>query len=289
MQSKFIKLANGRKLSYHEQGQKSGVPIIMLHGTPGSRIWFDEDDPVPLEMGVRAIYPDRPGYGLSDFYPGHSFSTYAKDVRQLADALGIQEFYVMGVSGGGAFAAACSLFLEDRVKGAALVSSTCPNSYIKSNHGMSTGNRVAFWLAKNFPLGLKVISGISRTLILRYPERYLKEIKGQLCKWDQNLLEQPALQKIIALHLQEAYRQGVQGATHELGLQTRDWGFRLEDISTKTDVWHGQQDTLAPHFMGEILAKSIGQSTFHSIPTAGHLLCDEPSFRKQIWRALVRA
>lgn len=284
----FIELDDGRKLSYQEQGQKSGTPIFMLHGTPGSRLWFSEDDPVTLDMGVRAIYPDRPGYGLSDFHPSHSFSNYAEDLRQLADALDIEEFYVMGVSGGGAFAAACSRYLEDRVKGSALVSSSCPNSYIESHQGMSMANRVAFWLAKNFPLGLKVITGISRKIILRYPERYLKEIKGQLCEWDQKVLEQPVFQKLAVLHLQEAYRQGVQGATHELGLQTSDWGFRLEDITTKTDVWHGQEDTLAPHFMGEVLAQRLAHSTFYSIPTAGHLLSDEPNFRKEIWAALIQ-
>lgn len=283
----IIQLKDGRKLGFEECGEKSGTAIIMLHGTPGSRVWFDQNDPIVRELELRVICPERPGYGVSDYSEHHSFTSYPDDVRQLADSLGLDGFYVMGVSGGGAFAAACSHFLSERVCGSAVVSSTCPISMIENRRGMSVSNRVAFWLAENFPLGLRTATAISRKLILRNPERYLNEIKGQLCPWDQRVLESPSFRKLATLHLQEAYRQGIQGAIHELRLQTEDWGFNLEDIATPTDVWHGQEDTLAPHFMGEILAQRIKCGAFHSIPDAGHLLSDDPDFRRLIWEKLI--
>lgn len=283
----LIQLKDGRKLSYQEQGEKGGTPIILLHGTPGSRIWFEGDDSVSRDLRVRTICPERPGYGLSDYFAGHSFATYPSDVEQLADALELEHFYLMGVSGGGAFAAACASALGTRVKAAALVSSTCPTSMIENKRGLSVANRVAFWLAAKFPPGIAAISAISRRLIFRNPKRYLEEIKGQFCEWDKAILETPAFQSLVISHLQEAYRQGVKGAVHELKLQCADWGFELGDIEIQTDVWHGQEDTLAPHSMGKILAERIKGAAFYSVPKVGHLLSNDPTFLKKIWTKLI--
>lgn len=283
----IIHLKDGRKLSYEEYGDKGGTPVILLHGTPGSRIWFVDDDPVSREMGIRCICPERPGYGHTDFSPDHSFSSYPGDIQQLADQLELQEFYLLGVSGGGAFAAACAHFLGNRVKRSSIVSSTCPPSMLVDKRCMSSANRIAFWLAENFSPGLMALTALSRKLILSRPERYLKEIKPQLCKWDQRVFETPSFQKLAIVHLQEAYKQGVRGAVHELKLQTRDWGFELQSIGGQVQVWHGQEDTLAPHSMGQAFARGIKNATFHSIPGAGHLLTDDTERRKEILEDLL--
>lgn len=285
----IIQLNDGRSLGYETCGAKDGTPIIMLHGTPGSRIWFEPDDPAIRELGLYIICPERPGYGVSDFSAQHSFASYPDEIRQLADALGLEDFFVMGVSGGGAFAAACACFLSERVRAVAIVSSTCPLSMVENIPGMSWANRVAFWLAQNFPLGLRALTSASRKLILRHPARYLRAIKDQLCPWDQRVLSTPSVQELATKHIQEAYRQGTQGAIHELQLQTKDWGFNLDDISVRAEIWHGQADTLAPHFMSEVLAKNLRNANLHSIPDAGHLLSDEPNFKKEIWTSLIQS
>jgi len=60
-----IRLPDGRGLAYSEWGDLAGRPVVLLHGTPGSRlICLDED--ATLAAGVRLLTMDRPGYGLSD-------------------------------------------------------------------------------------------------------------------------------------------------------------------------------------------------------------------------------
>lgn len=74
----------------------------------------------------RFIVPDRPGLGLSDFLAGRTIRGWAEDARELADALELPSFAVLGVSGGGPYAAACAHELPDRVSRVAMVSGLAP-------------------------------------------------------------------------------------------------------------------------------------------------------------------
>ncbi len=45
----------------------------------------------------RLIVPDRPGYGASAWQPRHTFKSWASDVTELADHLGLEHFAVLGI------------------------------------------------------------------------------------------------------------------------------------------------------------------------------------------------
>ncbi|PCJ63156.1 MAG: hypothetical protein COA73_05740 [Candidatus Hydrogenedentota bacterium] len=66
MNDSFMRLKDGRKLGFVDCGESDGLPIIMLHGTPGSRIFGFENEPFVHEEGLRIVTPERSGYGLSD-------------------------------------------------------------------------------------------------------------------------------------------------------------------------------------------------------------------------------
>jgi len=94
-----IPLEDGRRLGYKVYGVKNGFPILALHGTPGSRIWFEEDDPISKELGVKLITIDRPGYGISDKKEKRKIIDFNKDINQLIEQLKIDRFSIFGVSG----------------------------------------------------------------------------------------------------------------------------------------------------------------------------------------------
>lgn len=66
---------------------------------------------------------NRPGYhGSSPVTVGeYSYSNFAADVQELADHLGIDQFFVAGHSSGGPNALACASFLKERVLGVAIM------------------------------------------------------------------------------------------------------------------------------------------------------------------------
>ncbi|MCP4936236.1 MAG: alpha/beta hydrolase, partial [bacterium] len=115
--SQQIKLRNGRKLGYAEYGSPEGTAVIYFHGFPSSRLdWqlFNDNDML-VELNARIIAPDRPGYGLSDFTRHRKIADWSEDVVALADALKIERFAVLGISGGGPYAAACAFGIRERL------------------------------------------------------------------------------------------------------------------------------------------------------------------------------
>ena len=77
-------------------------------------------------MNIRLIVVERPGYGLSDFAPNRTLLDWPDDITQLADTLGLEQFSVMGYSGGGAYALACAHRLVNRINNVVLLSSAAP-------------------------------------------------------------------------------------------------------------------------------------------------------------------
>ena len=51
-----------------------------------------------------------------------TYASYADDLEQLAGSLGVQQFYVIGVSGGGPYTYAAAAYLPDRVLGLMTIS-----------------------------------------------------------------------------------------------------------------------------------------------------------------------
>src|SRR5208282_5458422 len=96
-----IRLRDGRHVGVEEHG--TGVALIWLPGTPGSRVWKAPFIP----EGVRLIVVERPGFGQSDPQPGRCYLDWPNDLAQVADQLGIDDFVLAGTSGAGPYLLAC--------------------------------------------------------------------------------------------------------------------------------------------------------------------------------------
>ena len=99
----FIYLDDNRRLGYREYGDINGFPVIALHRTPGSRIWFKSNDSISTKLGIRLITVDRPGYGLSSIKAKRTILDLNEDLDCLIKELKINQFSIFGVSGGGVY------------------------------------------------------------------------------------------------------------------------------------------------------------------------------------------
>ena len=61
-------------------------------------------------------------HALSMCIACRTYASYADDLEQLAGSLGVQQFYVIGVSGGGPYTYAAAAYLPDRVLGVMTIS-----------------------------------------------------------------------------------------------------------------------------------------------------------------------
>ena len=168
-------LDDGRRIAYDLFGAKEGYPVFHLHGWPGSRTEGSLLATQAADLGVRIIAVDRPGIGLSTRQPRRTILDHALDIRQVAKHLGIKEYSVMGVSGGGQYALACAFSIpQEELRSVALVCGQGPIDV--SLQGMTLGSRMMLRGFRNYPLFLRyLLYGVSQTLKLFSLDRMSNE------------------------------------------------------------------------------------------------------------------
>src|ERR1041384_820935 len=193
-----ITLRDGRRLGFVEHGDTKGRPLFYFHGWPSSRLESCALSPLCAEMGLRVIAPDRPGCGLSDFKTRRTIPDWASDLSELADHLGLDHFTVLGISGGGPYAAACAARIPQRVSTAALVCSMAPLDVPAITKGMVLTHRCLLRFAQNFPRLAQMIAGpCLRAIWGRGAQAIPRHIEDRLPELDQRTLASPGLRTIL--------------------------------------------------------------------------------------------
>lgn len=282
-------LPDGRKLGFIEYGDPHGFPIFAFHGTPGSRIWFKEDDDTSKAMGVRLVAVDRPGFGNSDQKQGRTFIEFADDVLELSKHLNLDRFSVMGVSGGGAYAAACSYKYPDHIHKAGLISTVDQFENGKTPKEMALANRITFYLARRWPWPLKYFLKQQKSIIDKQPKKYVESFSKHtkhLCDSDRGIMVMEDTAQVMLIHMKEAFKNGIDSVVQEMKMFGQEWGFDCTQITTPVELWHGTHDTLAPIKLGRSLARKIPNCHENYVEGKGHFLTEEEDIWKQILLSL---
>jgi pimeloyl-ACP methyl ester carboxylesterase len=116
-----VDLPDGRVAQLWSGGADVGAPaVLFFHGCPDTRWAARSGEAAALRAGVRLVCVNRPGYGRSSVAPS-THATVADDAAAVLDALGIGEVGVLGMSVGGAYAAAFAARHAHRVRGLGVV------------------------------------------------------------------------------------------------------------------------------------------------------------------------
>jgi pimeloyl-ACP methyl ester carboxylesterase len=267
---KYIPLSDGRRLSFAEFGDRQGKPVFYFHGFPGSRLEAKLVDGISRETQVRFIGIDRPGYGLSDFKPERRIIDWANDVAELADALRIDRFSILGVSGGGPYAAACACKMPDRLDAVGIICGMGPVNIPGLIPDMPWIYRQGLRLAGRLPEIATAIYPFSAFLFRDYPERMLSILSGKVAGPDKIALKNKELIQVLSASFREAFRSSLRWPATDVVLYSRPWGFSLEDIKITVHLWHGEKDRIVPPEMGRYLARSIPDCRATFFPDEGH-------------------
>ena len=263
-----INLRDGRRLGYAEFGDPRGKPVLFFHGYPGSRWDGAETGHAAERVGVRLIAPDRPGMGLSDYQPKRRLLDWPTDVLELASALGLERFAVIGYSGGGPYALACASQLDTRLSAVGVIAGIGPLTEPGAVDGMVKNNVRLFQLARRTPWLLRLIFSLNRRMDSL---KLLQAAVPQMPAVDQAVMRQPGVLAGMAKDYSEAFRQGARGVVHEGALYASEWGFKLGEVTRPVRLWQGEQDTNVPAALGRFQARHLPdcQATFY--PADGHI------------------
>jgi pimeloyl-ACP methyl ester carboxylesterase len=264
----FILLHDGRKLAYAEYGDPLGKPIFYFHGFPGSHWEAKMIEEGILKNHVRLIAVDRPGFGKSDFQRGRKFTDWPKDVIELANALRIEKFGVMGASGGGPYVLVCALKIPERLTRAGVIAGVGPFTEKDATRGMKMSNVFLFKVGKFFPgllhLVFRQMAGVD---MRNQMDKMLKSMPEP----DRKVLTKPEMFEVMIADVKEAFLQGTNGAVYENIMYSNAWDFKLKDIQMEVLLWQGEKDTNVPPVMGHYQANAVPHCKAKFFPEEGHI------------------
>ena len=262
MKETDLQLRDGRRLYVYDTGAdvaNPGLAVFWHHGTPNVG-----EPPAPLlpasaERGIRWVSHDRPGYGGSTPQPGRDIASVAADVAAIADALAIEQFAVMGHSGGGPHALACGALLPNRVLAAVSVSGLAPFDApgLDWFAGMAAAGEAELRAAVGGPATLeRYLASTSFDpdiftpadhAALAGPWSWLGEIAGR------------------------ALKGGLGGMVADDLAYVAPWGFDPAQLRAPVLIVQGGQDRIVPSSHGHWLARHIRSSELWLRPDDGHV------------------
>jgi pimeloyl-ACP methyl ester carboxylesterase len=248
---KSVELPNQVKLPYVEQGDPSGVPILLLHGYTDS--WHTFELVLPhLPESVRAFALTQRGHGdASRPAAGYRIRDFAGDLAAFVDTLQIEAAVIAGGSSGGFVARRYAIDHPERTLGLALMGSP-------------------FTLRDKARVLELWDSTISKLMDPIDP--------GFVHDFQTSLLAKSVPQAFLDTVVQESLKvpARVWKATFE-GLLEDDSSEALDQINVPTLIIWGDQDTTLPLSDQEMLAAAIARSQLVVYPGAGHgLYWEEP-------------
>ena len=109
-------LSNGVRLPYAEQGDRDGVPVVLLHGLSDS--WRAFEPVLPhLPRSVHAYAVTQRGHGDATRPGSYRLDDLVDDVARFMDAVGLASAVVAGHSMGSIVATRFAILHPDRTRG----------------------------------------------------------------------------------------------------------------------------------------------------------------------------
>lgn len=260
----------------HRYGDPFGRPVVAFHGAPACRTMFALAEDHARRLGLCLYAPDRPGYGLSPIDATPSLRSRTEAHLQLADALALDRFAILGISGGAPYAVALAARAGPRASALVLVSPMGPVADLTAlpvgqRPRVSLGHHVFF---QRLPLKRRWLlergSKAARRLFLEHPwaaERMMALLLGGA---DRRLLMQRGIADRLIAMTRDAVAGGMDGALADLDVFARPWEVDFAAISTPAVLWQGSADHVVPAEVAFRLARLIPGCRLRRLEGAGH-------------------
>ncbi|MGL5813420.1 MAG: alpha/beta fold hydrolase [Aeromonas sp.] len=257
----------GRQLAYLDEGQ--GPVLLFGHSYLwDSAMWAPQIE--ALKGQYRCIVPELWGHGDSDPLPEGpcTLATLARDHLALLDALGVEEFVLIGLSIGGMWGMELARLAPTRLKGLVLM-----DTFVGWEPQITCERYLAMLAAieQVGSLPAPIIDQVAPLFFAHQPDAALMDgFKGRLASW-------PAA-KVASL-----VAVGRSFVTRE---DRMEW---LEEITVPSLVMTGCEDKARPVLEGYLMAETLG-CPFKEIPAAGHIsTLENPAFVNQALAAFLAA
>ncbi|QYU69546.1 alpha/beta hydrolase [Leptolyngbya sp. 15MV] len=257
--SQVIRLADGQRIHLRDEGPRDAPVIMLLHGSNADlhtwQPWVEG-----LLRDYRVIRYDQIGHGLTGPARDGDYTTdaFARDVGEVADALGLERFVLAGNSMGGAVAVRYAMLDPQRLAGLVLVDAG--GAPMRREGGGNLGFAIA------------ATPGINR-LAGEITPRWLVERSLSQSVSNQAVVTPEAVDRYWELARYPGNRDAMLA---RFGLRrTAFTPAQVRGISVPTLAMWGQEDALIPYDAAGWYMSHLPDATLASYPGIGHLPMEE--------------
>lgn len=254
-----LHLRDGRRLVVHAadvSGASDELTVLWHHGSPQTGALLEPLLAAAAARHIRLVSYARPSYGGSSPNRGRDVASAAADVAQVADALDMDRFAVMGASGGGPHALACAALLPDRVTGAVCMATPAPLTDSFD------------WYAGMASPGALRAAAAGREARERYaatdefdPNSFTKADWAALAgTWGS-----------LGQDAEQAGNEGPGGLIDDDLAFAAPWGFDVTEIGVPVFLVQGGEDRVVPPQHADALLRAIPTSELWLRPRDGHV------------------
>ena len=266
-----IERPGGRVVAWAAWGDPGGRPLMLLHGTPGSRLDRSPDPTLFERLAAHVVTFDRPGYGRSSAHPDRTVLSVADDAVAVAEELAWDGFSVFGVSGGGPHALAVGHRVPERTRALGLAVPMAPPEMIDPDALIAVNREGRRRALEEGRASLEEFLAEPAAQIAADPGAALDSAMADAPAVDLEMLKRPDIRALAVESLQEAFVNGPQGWFDDAWALESPWGFELRDVSTPVQIWCGELDRNVPLKSIERMAAELNLDSLETIPGAGHL------------------
>lgn len=240
-------------LEYNDYNSSFSKTLILLPGTFGT-IKQDELAVFYKEKNIRLLVVSRVGYGNSTYKQLENYLEYANILIRLFDFLKLDNFSLFGVSAGALHCYCLDTLISKRIE----------NIFIYA--GMAAINEK------------EVIECYGNyEQIKRFYEFFAKQSEKENGEFMFNFYNEIFDEEFKK---SDRYKDTIANDKKALGqevkLQSKDWGFKIKDVSSKVYMYHAKDDKEVPFQAVEKTVEILKNSSLKLVEKGGHF--SRPSF-----------
>jgi pimeloyl-ACP methyl ester carboxylesterase/DNA-binding winged helix-turn-helix (wHTH) protein len=261
---RFATASDGVRIAYSAVGR--GLPLVKAANwlnhleyeweSPVWRHWIHE-----ISRRHTFVRYDERGCGLSDWQvPELSFEAWIRDLETVVDALGLEQFDLLGISQGGPIACAYAARHPDRVRRLVLY-----------------GTYARGWAFRGDPAALEAREAIIKLVRLgwgrhnpgfqqMFSTRFIPDAGPEQMEWFNELQRVSVSPENAARFMEDFARLDVRGI--------------LGSVKVPALVMHARGDLVVPFDEGRLLAAGLPGARFVPLPSRNHLVLEnEPAWQ----------
>lgn len=260
-----------RVVSADVDGDPDGTPVVLVHGTPDSRLARHPDRSIVTDLGIRLIAIDRPGFGHTTADADATPLSFAADLVALLDHLGVASAHLVAWSAGTIWALGASCVAPDRARSVTAVGGLVPFEAFGDPDVQAAAGPARLGMVETAQeLGAEVAARMIAPMLVPDPATPEAALEHRGEAGDVAMSAIPGMDITMAAACCDAVRNGPGGLIRDVTVQLGPSGVNLASLAVPTHLVTGAKDTTCPPAFARWYVTQIPGATLDIVPGAGH-------------------